>query len=180
MKPAGPCCRASEWRAGGFRYHLEMMADMAESDDSGKQVLKAELLAEIAGGAARCAGRPVLRFDFRLAVGARRAGCSTLLVRADHHAGGVRAVCRLAVWRCLREDTGLATPTAGNAGHRPAWDCFTRVRPAESERAIARPCLSGLRASNAVCTAFKAALAAGARDRPDYDVSLHLRNAPTS
>jgi putative ATPase len=28
---------------------LEMMADMAESDDSGKRVLKAELLTEIAG-----------------------------------------------------------------------------------------------------------------------------------
>ncbi len=32
---------------------LEMMADMAESDDSGKRVLKAELLTEIAGEAQR-------------------------------------------------------------------------------------------------------------------------------
>ena len=32
--------------------------------------------------------------------------------------------------------------------------------------------------SNAVYTAFKAALA-DARERPDYDVPVHLRNAPT-
>lgn len=58
-------------------------------------------------------------------------------------------------------------------------DCFTRVGPAEGERAIAQAIVYGLRAkSNAVYTAFKAALA-DARERPDYDVPVHLRNAPT-
>lgn len=61
-----------------------------------------------------------------------------------------------------------------------AWDCFTRVGPAEGERAIARAIvyLACAPKSNAVYTAFKAALA-DARDRPDYDVPVHLRNAPT-
>lgn len=61
-----------------------------------------------------------------------------------------------------------------------AWDCFTRVGPAEGERAIARAIvyLACAPKSNAVYTAYKAALA-DARDRPDYDVPVHLRNAPT-
>ncbi len=60
-----------------------------------------------------------------------------------------------------------------------AQDCFTRVGPAEGERAIAQAIVYRLRAkSNAVYTAFKAALA-DARERPDYDVPVHLRNAPT-
>ena len=61
-----------------------------------------------------------------------------------------------------------------------AWDCFTRVGPAEGERAIAQAIvyLACAPKSNAVYTAFKAALA-DVRERPDYDVPVHLRNAPT-
>lgn len=61
-----------------------------------------------------------------------------------------------------------------------AWDCFTRVGPAEGERAIAQAIvyLACAPKSNAVYTAFKAAMA-DARERPDYDVPVHLRNAPT-
>ncbi len=68
---------------------------------------------------------------------------------------------------------------AGDAGRHFGVGLLYPRRPAEGERAIAGHCLSGLRAeSNAVYTAFKAALA-DARDRPDYDVPVHLRNAPT-
>ncbi len=50
-----------------------------------------------------------------------------------------------------------------------AWDCFTRVGPAEGERAIAQAIsLSRLRAEEQRRhTAFKAALA-DARERPDW------------
>ena len=48
MRPAG-YCRTSERRRAASAEYPEMMADMAESDDSGKRVLKAELLTEIAG-----------------------------------------------------------------------------------------------------------------------------------
>jgi putative ATPase len=59
-----------------------------------------------------------------------------------------------------------------------AWDCFTRVglRKASAQSAIVY--LACAPKSNAVYTAFKAAMA-DARERPDYDVPVHLRNAPT-
>ena len=54
------------------------------------------------------------------------------------------------------------------------------VLPDETRRAIAQAIfyLACAPKSNAVYTAFKAALA-DARERPDYDVPVHLRNAPT-
>jgi putative ATPase len=54
------------------------------------------------------------------------------------------------------------------------------VGPAEGERAIAQAIvyLACAPKSNAVYTAFKAAMS-DARERPDYDVPVHLRNAPT-
>lgn len=77
------------------------------------------------------------------------------------------------------EDVGNADPRAMQVAIA-AWDCFTRVGPAEGERAIAQAIvyLACAPKSNAVYTAFKAALA-DARERPDYDVPVHLRNAPT-
>ncbi|WP_446532446.1 AAA family ATPase, partial [Raoultella planticola] len=84
--------------------------------------------------------------------------------------------------RCLAiasEDVGNADPRAMQVA-LSAWDCFTRVGPAEGERAIAQAIvyLACAPKSNAVYTAFKAAMA-DARERPDYDVPVHLRNAPT-
>lgn len=69
---------------------LEMMADMAESDDSGKRVLKAELLTEIAGErSARFDNKGDRFYDLISALHKSVRGsapaCGTLLVRADHH-----------------------------------------------------------------------------------------------
>ena len=52
--------------------------------------------------------------------------------------------------------------------------------PRKAERAIAQAIvyLACAPKSNAVYTAFKAAMS-DARERPDYDVPVHLRNAPT-
>ncbi|MFP1591088.1 hypothetical protein ACLB1M_09260 [Escherichia coli] len=56
-----------------------------------------------------------------------------------------------------------------------AWDRFTGVGPAEGERHRSGDCLPSLRAkSNAVNTAFKAALADAGRS--DYDAPVYLRN----
>ncbi|MDR9964061.1 hypothetical protein KIF59_19755 [Enterobacter cloacae subsp. cloacae] len=65
------------------------------------------------------------------------------------------------------EDVGNADP-ARYAGRWP--DCFTRVGPAEGERAIAQAIvyLACAPKSNAVYTAFKAAMS-DARERLDYD-----------
>ncbi len=77
------------------------------------------------------------------------------------------------------EDVGNADPRAMQVAIA-AWDCFTRVGPAEGERAIAQAIvyLACAPKSNAVYTAYKAALA-DAKSKPDYDVPAHLRNAPT-
>ena len=80
----------------------------------------------------------------------------------------------------------IATEDIGNADPRAmqvclnAWDIFHRVGPAEGERAIAQAILycAAAAKSNAVYVAFKSALK-DAKERPDYEVPLHLRNAPT-
>lgn len=80
----------------------------------------------------------------------------------------------------------IASEDVGNADPRgmqvaiAARDCFTRVGPAEGERAIAQAIvyLACAPKSNAVYTAFKAAMR-DAKEQADYDVPEHLRNAPT-
>ncbi|MCL4116325.1 UNVERIFIED_CONTAM: hypothetical protein GTU68_048716 [Idotea baltica] len=78
------------------------------------------------------------------------------------------------------EDIGNADPRAMEVALN-AWDCFTRIGPAEGERAIAQAVvyLACAPKSNAVYTAWKQAQM-DAINSPDYDVPNHLRNAPTS
>ncbi|AWB69072.1 recombination factor protein RarA [Saccharobesus litoralis] len=78
------------------------------------------------------------------------------------------------------EDIGNADPRAMQLAVN-AWDTFTRVGPAEGERAIAQAAvyMACAAKSNAVYQAFKDAKRQVA-DEPDYDVPIHLRNAPTS
>lgn len=78
------------------------------------------------------------------------------------------------------EDVGNADPRAMQVA-LAAWDCFTRVGPAEGERAIAQAIiyLACAPKSNAVYLAFKQAMS-DAQSKPDYDVPEHLRNAPTN
>lgn len=77
------------------------------------------------------------------------------------------------------EDIGNADPRAMQVA-LAAWDCFTRVGPAEGERAIAQAIvyLACAPKSNAVYLAFNQAMK-DAQSLPDYDVPEHLRNAPT-
>lgn len=78
------------------------------------------------------------------------------------------------------EDVGNADPRAMQVAIA-AWDCFTRVGAYEGERAIAQAIvyLAVAPKSNAVYTAFKQAKK-HASETPDYDVPIHLRNAPTN
>ncbi len=157
---------------------------MAESDDSGKRVLMAELLTEIAGErSARFDNKGDRFYDLISALhksvrGSAPDAALYWYARIITAGGDPLYVAR----RCLAiasEDVGNADPRAMQVAIS-AWDCFTRVGPAEGERAIAQAIvyLACAPKSNAVYTAFKAALA-DARDRPDYDVPVHLRNAPT-
>lgn len=163
---------------------LEMMADMAEADDSGKRVLLPALLTEIAGErSARFDNKGDRFYDLISALhksvrGSAPDAALYWYARIITAGGDPLYVAR----RC----TAIASEDVGNADPRAmqvaiaAWDCFTRVGPAEGERAIAQAIvyLACAPKSNAVYTAFKAALA-DARERPDYDVPVHLRNAPT-
>ncbi len=124
---------------------------MAESDDSGKRVLMAELLTEIAGErSARFDNKGDRFYDLISALhksvrGSAPDAALYWYARIITAGGDPLYVAR----RCLAiasEDVGNADPRAMQVAIS-AWDCFTRVGPAEGERAIARGhCLSGLRA----------------------------------
>lgn len=77
------------------------------------------------------------------------------------------------------EDIGNADPRALTIAI-DAWDTFSRVGPAEGERAIAQAAvyLALAPKSNAVYLAFKQ-IRQFVQQSPAYDVPLHLRNAPT-
>lgn len=77
------------------------------------------------------------------------------------------------------EDIGNADPRAMQLCVN-AWDVYHRVGPAEGERAIAQAAVYCALAakSNAVYMAFSQAMQ-DAREKPDYPVPVHLRNAPT-
>lgn len=77
------------------------------------------------------------------------------------------------------EDIGNADPRAMQVALN-AWDIFQRVGPSEGERAIAQATiyLASAAKSNAVYMAFNQAKQDAATD-PDYQVPVHLLNAPT-
>lgn len=78
------------------------------------------------------------------------------------------------------EDIGNADPRALQVCLN-AWDLYHRVGPAEGERALAQAIIYCALApkSNAVYSAFKKAMLS-IDEKPNYEVPLHLRNAPTS
>lgn len=163
---------------------LEMMADMAESDASGKRVLQTTLLTEIAGErSARFDNKGDRFYDLISALHKSVRGSSPDAALYWYAriitAGGDPLYVARRLLAIASEDVGNADPR-GMQVALSAWDCFTRVGPAEGERAIAQAIvyLACAPKSNAVYTAFKAAMA-DARERPDYDVPVHLRNAPT-
>ncbi|MBC3767758.1 replication-associated recombination protein A [Neptunicella marina] len=93
--------------------------------------------------------------------------------------GGEALVVARRLLAIASEDIGNADPRALEVTLN-AWDIYHRVGPAEGERAIAQAlifCASAAK-SNAVYMAFSQAKD-DAKNLPDYDVPLHLRNAPT-
>lgn len=163
---------------------LEMMADMAEINAKGIRVLTPELLKEVSGERSA-------RFD-------NKGDRFYDLISALHKSVRGSAPDAALYWYAriitaggdplyvVRRLLAIASEDVGNADPRgmqvaiAAWDCFTRVGPAEGERAIAQAIvyLACAPKSNAVYTAFKAAIR-DAKEMADYDVPEHLRNAPT-
>lgn len=113
-------------------------------------------------------------------------------IRGSNPDGALFWFCRILESGCdplivARRLLAIASEDIGNADIRAmqvainAWDCFTRVGPAEGQRAIAQAVvfLACAPKSNAVYEAFKAARQA-AKEYGHLGVPAHLRNAPTA
>jgi len=163
---------------------LEMMADMAEADSQGQRVLTADLLKEVSGErTARFDNKGDRFYDLISALHKSVRGSAPDAALYWYAriitAGGDPLYVARRLLAIASEDVGNADPRAMQVAVS-AWDCFTRVGPAEGERAIAQAIvyLACAPKSNAVYTAYKAAIK-DAQMQPDYDVPDHLRNAPT-
>ncbi|WP_413734490.1 replication-associated recombination protein A [Sodalis sp. RH21] len=177
----------AEWVNGDARRalnSLEMMADMAETDAQGDRVLTPQLLNEISGErSARFDNKGDRYYDLISALHKSVRGSAPDAALYWYAriitAGGDPLYVARRLLAIASEDVGNADPR-GMQVALAAWDCFTRVGPAEGERAIAQAIvyLACAPKSNAVYTAFKAAMH-DAREQADYDVPEHLRNAPT-
>jgi len=163
---------------------LEMMADMAEVNSKGKRGLTPQLLNEVSGErSARFDNKGDRFYDLISALHKSVRGSAPDAALYWYAriitAGGDPLYVARRLLAIASEDVGNADPR-GMQVAISAWDCFTRVGPAEGERAIAQAIvyLACAPKSNAVYNAFKAAMR-DARESPDYDVPEHLRNAPT-
>ncbi|SEQ59876.1 Recombination protein MgsA [Rosenbergiella nectarea] len=164
---------------------LEMMADMAEESTQGQRLLSPELLTEIAGErSARFDNKGDRFYDLISALHKSVRGSSPDAALYWYAriitAGGDPLYVARRLLAIASEDVGNADPR-GMQVALAAWDCYTRVGPAEGERAIAQALvyLACAPKSNAVYNAFNQAMQ-DARHSADYDVPDHLRNAPTA
>ncbi|SUC09297.1 replication-associated recombination protein A [Pasteurella canis] len=162
---------------------LELMVDMAEENTNGK-VLDHTLLKEVLGERQARFDKQGDRFyDLISALHKSVRGSSPDAALYWYAriitAGGDPLYVARRLLAIASEDVGNADPKAMQVA-LAAWDCFTRVGAAEGERAIAQAIiyLAVAPKSNAVYAAFNQAKKQ-ARELPDYDVPVHLRNAPT-
>ncbi|WP_407332677.1 replication-associated recombination protein A [Enterovibrio sp. 27052020O] len=164
--------------------YLEMLSDMAETDNKGEKRITLELLAEVAGEkVARFDNKGDLWYDlisaFHKSVRGSDPDAALYWYARIITAGGDPLYVARRLLAIASEDVGNADPRAMQIAIS-AWDCFTRVGPSEGERAIAQAAvyLACAPKSNAVYTAWKQALR-DAKMHPDFEVPDHLRNAPT-
>ncbi|RXJ73528.1 recombination factor protein RarA [Veronia nyctiphanis] len=165
--------------------YLEILSDMAEPDDKGVKKVSLTLLAEVAGEkVARFDNKGDIWYDlisaFHKSVRGSNPDAALYWYARIITAGGDPLYVARRLLAIASEDIGNADPRAMQIAIN-AWDCFTRVGPAEGERAIAQAAvyLACAPKSNAVYNAWKQALS-DAKAHPDYEVPPHLRNAPTS
>ena len=163
--------------------YLELLNDMAEEHE-GRKLIDRQLLAEVTGERmARFDNQGDLYYDLISAVHKSIRGSAPNAALYWYArivaAGGDPLYVARRLLAIASEDVGNADPRAMQVA-LAAWDCFTRVGPAEGERAIAQAIvyLACAPKSNAVYVAWKAALQ-DAKQLADYEVPAHLRNAPT-
>lgn len=175
--------RTADGDARRLLNYLEVGADFATPSDSGLHLDLNTLREAIGEKQTRFDNQGELYYDLLSALHKSVRGSS-----AD---GALYWYCRILAGGgdpliVARRLLAIASEDIGNADPRAlqlalnAWDTYTRVGPAEGERAIAQAviyCACAAK-SNAVYQAFNTLLQE-AKDGPDYPVPEHLRNAPT-
>ncbi|QEH17851.1 replication-associated recombination protein A [Histophilus somni] len=162
---------------------LELMVDMADETEKGK-LINHRLLTEVLGERQARFDKQGDRFydlisALHKSIRGSAPDAALYWYARIITAGGDPLYVARRLLAIASEDVGNADPRAMQVA-LAAWDCFTRVGAAEGERAIAQAIvyLAVAPKSNAVYVAFKQAKKL-AKEMPDYDVPVHLRNAPT-
>ncbi len=163
--------------------YLELLNDMAESANGIKHIDKSLLAAVSGERVARFDNQGDVYYDlisaFHKSIRGSDPDAGLYWYARIVAAGGDPLYVARRLLAIASEDIGNADPNAMRVA-LAAWDCFERVGPSEGERAIAQAVvyLACAPKSNAVYVAWKAALQ-DAKSLPDYEVPIHIRNAPT-
>lgn len=163
---------------------LEISADLAEPDSDGKSRVTAEHLEQVMQTSLR-------RFDKGGDVFYDQISALHKSVRGSDPDGSLYWLCRMLDGGCdplyvARRLVRIASEDIGNADPRAlqlsmdAWNAQERLGSPEGELALAQAVtyLALAPKSNAVYKAFNQCMA-DIRQDPDYEVPVHLRNAPT-
>ncbi|MET4024724.1 putative ATPase [Marinobacter sp. MBR-99] len=185
--PAGVLDNMAEASGGDARRALnilEVAADLAEPDDSGQNAITVQTLEQVLQTSLR-------RFDKGGDVFYDQISALHKSVRGSSPDGSLYWLCRMLDGGCdplyvARRLVRIASEDIGNADPRAlqitmqAWDAQERLGSPEGELALAQAVtyLALAPKSNAVYEAFNECMADIRKD-PDYEVPVHLRNAPT-
>ncbi len=163
---------------------LEVAADLAEPDANGTDCISQDQLEQVMQTSLR-------RFDKGGDVFYDQISALHKSVRGSDPDGALYWLCRMLDGGCdplyvARRLVRIASEDIGNADPRAlqlsmdAWDAQERLGTPEGELALAQAVtyLALSPKSNAVYNAFNRCMA-DIRQDPDYDVPVHLRNAPT-
>jgi len=163
---------------------LEVAADLAEPDEQGRNCVTAQTLEQVLQTSLR-------RFDKGGDVFYDQISALHKSVRGSSADGALYWLCRMLDGGCdplyiARRLARIASEDIGNADPRAlqitlqAWDAQERLGSPEGELALAQAVtyLALAPKSNAVYSAFNQCMADIRKD-PDYEVPVHLRNAPT-
>jgi len=164
---------------------LEVALDLFEDKGEGQQVLSADALAQVVQGNAK-------RFDKGGDSFYEQISVLHKAVRGSSPDAALYWLCRMIDGGCdplyiARRVVRMASEDVGNADPRGlqialnAWDAQQRLGSPEGELAIAQALvfLACAPKSNAVYTAYNQAMDT-VKATPDYEVPMHVRNAPTS